>query len=714
MYWLAKWSIRTRLLMAFLSVLSLSGVLIFFSMQSIQSITFFKSINEKLETLELNLTIEELAVKEFIHEGYKTSDFHTKNISPQIDHFNASSQNCKEILSFLKKNSSATQWADLMNTQQSIRNEFDSLTQLLKLRGFKDFGLEGSLRKAVHEVEDSKTKYDKTLLLTLRRNEKDFFLRKDLKYQKDFVKNLDLFKESVSGNTPLVQLAEKYGQEFGRVVALDQIIGLTENSGIRGRLKENLERSRPLLIQVKTEIISANGSAMMKSQSTLILMFILQIALGITLAISYSNIVSRSIKSIRDSMTSLAAGKFPDKLKVVSSEEIGQTKVALNQMVDRVRSAVEFSTALGSGNFNINYNEAFKQDVLAISLVQMQGKIREADEKQLRTNWVNEGLAQIAEITQNERQGLQELGQAILAFLIRYVGAQQGVLYATDGNKLEAAARYGATSNTNKEDILEFGEGLVGQCAKDCTTINLTEVPNHYFKISSGLGSAVPKNMILIPLLLEKKCFGVLEVASLEIIPSYRTTFLERAAEMVALLMYNRQTSAVTDRLLKEATEKTHVLQQQEEEMRQNMEELVAVQEQLRRRSEESETRMRLLNEADIGILEFNRQGLILSANESLLKMTGYTEREFVGKEVALFLQTQVDQPPLHIQLARSAAKNLELKQISKTGRSRRVRGSFTTITNEAGEIQRIVAILVESTYELQDAAAATSISQTA
>ncbi|MFM8913246.1 MAG: hypothetical protein ACKOE6_10085, partial [Flammeovirgaceae bacterium] len=97
---------------------------------------------------------------------------------------------------------------------------------------------------------------------------------------------------------------------------------------------------------------------------------------------------------------------------------------------------------------------------------------------------------------------------------------------------------------------------------------------------------------MLVLLLLERKVYGVLEVTSLKILPLYKVAYLERAAESVALSIYNRQTSVVKDQLLKQAKEqtfalvvkdqlleqakeKTFALQQQEEEMRQNMEELV-------------------------------------------------------------------------------------------------------------------------------------------
>jgi PAS domain S-box-containing protein len=334
--------------------------------------------------------------------------------------------------------------------------------------------------------------------------------------------------------------------------------------------------------------------------------------------------------------------------------------------------------------------------VLAVALIQMQDKIREADDRQFKINWVNEGIAQIANITKNERQGLEELSEVILANLVKYVGANQGVLYSLETITLHAVAHYGTSKQGTSKNAIELGEGLVGQCAVDGTTQNLTNLPNQYFKISSGLGNASPRNVVLVPLLLERKVYGVLEVASLEVLPFYKVAFLERAAESVALLVFNRQTSVVTDQLLEQAKEKTFALQQQEEEMRQNMEELVALQEQLRRRTDESETRVKLINNAGIGIVEFDQKGMVLQANQSFLSKSGYSEWEVVGREIESFFLPKINLSDLLAELKTSETQHIELELSSKTGKSSAVKVTCTALANNNGDTLRIVAIIVD------------------
>ncbi len=697
---LSSFSIRAKLLLAFLSVLLLSALLIFFGIRSINTITALKSTNEKLETLELNLAIQELAAKEFIYEGYKTQSFQKDGSSPQIDHFEKSQANTREILAFLSQHANEydESWEKLKAIQLDIAAEFDSLRNLLKTRGFKDFGLEGSLRKAVHAVESRNSKYDKALLLTLRRNEKDFFLRRDEKYQADFSKNIILFMAGILKADPeAIPLIETYEQEFNRVVALEKVIGLTEDMGIRGHLKNNLATYKPLLIEIKGQVLKANEEEMSRTFSTLIFVFVLQLILGITLAVTYSNAISKSIKGIRNAMTTLAAGSFPEKLKVDSTEEIGQTKTALNQLVDRVQSAVEFSTMIGQGQLATQYNNVFQEDVLAQALIQMQKQIKEADERQYRSSWVNEGLAAIGEITKDERKSLKELGDALLSTLVKYVGANQSILYVIENTTLLSIASH-AVSNIKRAEI-EIGTGLVGQCAQDGEMINLAQVPAGYRKITSGLGESQPSHLVLIPLKLDRKTYGVLEMASLNSLEEYKIAFLEKASETIALLIFNRKSSESTEKLLAEAKQKAETLQQQEEEMRQNMEELTAVQEQLKRRTEETEARVNLLDDAGIGAAEFDANGTLTEANASLLSILQFSKEELVGMRYRSFARhdaLQENDDKLFEKMFRNDHTIiLDQELFVKAGQRISVRSAYSCTKSHGGQIQKIVALFV-------------------
>jgi len=57
-----------------------------------------------------------------------------------------------------------------------------------------------------------------------------------------------------------------------------------------------------------------------------------------------------------------------------------------------------------------------------------------------------------------------------------------------------------------------IGQGLIGQCAIEKSTIYLKQIPVDYVKITSGLDEATPRNVLLIPLKQREEVMGLLEL----------------------------------------------------------------------------------------------------------------------------------------------------------------------------------------------------------
>jgi transcriptional regulator with GAF, ATPase, and Fis domain len=134
---------------------------------------------------------------------------------------------------------------------------------------------------------------------------------------------------------------------------------------------------------------------------------------------------------------------------------------------------------------------------------------------------------------------------------------------------------------------MEVGEGLVGRCVQEKEAIYLTEIPNNYISITSGLGTANPTCLLLMPLKVNEQIFGVLELASFTTLESYQIDFIAKIAESIGAAISTVDTNKRTKQLLEKAQQQAEELRAQEEEMRQNMEELTATQEEMRRKEKE-------------------------------------------------------------------------------------------------------------------------------
>lgn len=107
---------------------------------------------------------------------------------------------------------------------------------------------------------------------------------------------------------------------------------------------------------------------------------------------------------------------------------------------------------------------------------------------------------------------------ALLNDICKGLEASQGALYikkqTSDARTVVLKASYAMAIAESEVISFEFGEGLVGQVAKEQKTIYLDEVPEGYVKIVSGLGKSAPSYILIIPIVSESELVGVVEIAS--------------------------------------------------------------------------------------------------------------------------------------------------------------------------------------------------------
>lgn len=137
-------------------------------------------------------------------------------------------------------------------------------------------------------------------------------------------------------------------------------------------------------------------------------------------------------------------------------------------------------------------------------------------------------------------EGLQEkeLLQKALTIIAKELEAGQGALYRSveeDGKRRVVLQHgYALAIGESTEVKFEYGEGLIGQSAASATTLYVDDIPNGYVKIVSGLGSASPKFLLIVPMKQEDKVLGIMELASFTKITEDQKRFAEEAGQLVA------------------------------------------------------------------------------------------------------------------------------------------------------------------------------------
>lgn len=199
--------------------------------------------------------------------------------------------------------------------QENVKTYHQNFLQLVSLyrkRGFVDFGLEGTLRTVIHDIEASALDTQSQLLvLQARRNEKDFFLRHDEKYVTQLKETVDELKIHLSTNPKLVVLLDDYQRVFDEIVGLERTIGFTPEDGLIKQIRDSHQKIEPLLDEIELTIDEQSHAARQTLFQFLIILTVICTAIGILLSFVLSRRISRALKTavteLSDASASLSA-----------------------------------------------------------------------------------------------------------------------------------------------------------------------------------------------------------------------------------------------------------------------------------------------------------------------------------------------------------------------------------------------------------------------
>lgn len=309
------------------------------------------------------------------------------------------------------------------------------------------------------------------------------------------------------------------------------------------------------------------------------------------------------IKKVTNILDYLSYGdtKSVKSLSVQTGDELQKMSDSLNKVVDGLRKTESFALEIGNGNLEHDYELLGSRDQLGKALIAMRDslkKSRDAEEKRKKEeslrNWATEGIAKFAEILRQDNDDIKKLSFNVMSNLINYLDVNQGAMFVLNNDdenhvyyELTTAIAYGRQKYMNNQ--VEIGQGLVGRCAYEQKTIFLKEVPEDYVNITSGLGTANPRCVLIAPCILNDEVFGIIEIAAFKTLEKYEIEFVEKLGESIGATISSVKINEKTTRLLRASQQQSEELAAQEEEMRQNLEEMQATQEDLQRQNQLNE-----------------------------------------------------------------------------------------------------------------------------
>lgn len=334
------------------------------------------------------------------------------------------------------------------------------------------------------------------------------------------------------------------------------------------------------------------------------------IILGIVLYYISSSI-TKPIHETTMVLSDLAKGDIDRSkaLNVQSGDELEEMANSVNQLIEGLNQTENFAREIGRGNLDAQFQLLGPKDILGISLLEMQKSLiharefeNERKEEEQKQNWATQGMALFGDILRQNSNNIKDFTFSIIQNLVGFTNSNLGGVYIINDNEkdhpvLEMTACYAYDRRKYLQKVIEVNEGLIGRCYREQKTIFMTQVPEDYIKITSGLGKERPRCLIIVPLKTNDDILGVLEIASFREYQSHEVDFIEKIAESIAATIANVRINIRTAELLAKSQQQAEEMLAQEEEMRQNMEELQATQEEMERKRHEQERIQETLNQ---------------------------------------------------------------------------------------------------------------------
>lgn len=616
----------------------------------------------------------------------------------QIQHFNQNNTTLNQTIKINQKSiydlENGVQQTNLFLQNQLIYTEVDTKSQREKIWNTDIKKAEDSLQthKKDWSNEDTRLKYE-NILINMRK------LRLAQKEVADLIEKekLDTYFEREKTTEDLLFNSRINSKSIFQ----EKVVGLINQLKIQFKDLNNLQIQE---LNEKYRKINLQLVSFWTYELILIISLIGYIAY---VSLQLSNHILRRINQMREYVRDFSHGNIPKNIET-NKDEIGLIALELIELGGNLSKIKDFAYTVGKGEFETDIEIFQRKGILGESLAQMHNGLMELSKRDSQRNWTNEGIALFGSILREYRNP-QSLYDDLISNLVKYVMANQGGIFILNDQNpreflMELKSVYAYERKRYLTKNILSGQGLIGQAWREKDYIFIEQANEDYIEISSGLGGASPRSLLIMPMINnESVVLGILELASFKIFEEYEIEFIQRIAEMIVSAISSIKNNEKNRLLLEEAQRVTEQMRVQEKEMRKNLRELTTTQEEMRRNQSELDAQTHAVN-STLAMLELDLDDTIMNANALFLEMLGYTLDVLKGQSYQMLTKVEeyqsLDFQRCWTELQQGKSQNREIRLITRYGNELWFNATYTPVKDVSGNYYKIIQFAIEITEQ--------------
>jgi len=416
------------------------------------------------------------------------------------------------------------------------------------------------------------------------------------------------------------------------------------------------------------------------------------------------------LKTVSRSVALIAKSGNPDKLRTRDFEykNLYDNLNAISMRFDNLEKyALKLLNDGDAGQLDLS-----EDDKIGNVLVQVDKKLikaanleKEGEKENRLRKWESDGLSKFVGILQQHTNDISELSYMLVNNLVEYLNANQGALFFLNNENpddiyFEQMATYAYDKRRLITKKIYPEEGLIGRIYSEKKTINLSEIPDNYLKITSGLGELEPNYLLIVPLLLNMEVYGAIELASFNKFEDYQIEFIEKIGENVASTINNVQINTRTRKLLEQSREQSEKLAEHEGVMKNSMAELENAKSDADTKSLEMEGILNAVN-ASLLVAEFSVNGDVLKVNDNYTSLFQLKHTDLIGRNHSEFTTMNIELAEYKLfwkDLQNGKARTIEEKIKLPDETEYWLSGSYSPVFDKNKKVYKILNISIDIT----------------